>query len=76
MPYADNIILTIADKPKMRIFEIYKGYSRKAVARGTVLSNETEGDNIEDLKVQAGPLTMLDVLWRGRRRRMAFVQQK
>lgn len=73
MPYADNIILTIADKPKTGIFKIYKASSRKAVARGTVLSNET-GDNIENLKVQAGPLAMLDLLWRGRRHRMAFVQ--
>ena len=37
LTYVDNIVLTGADKPKMRIFKIYKGYSRKAEARGTVL---------------------------------------
>lgn len=76
MPYADGIILTIVDKPKMKIFQIYKGHSRKAEARGTVLSKETEGGDIENLNVQARPLAMPDLLRRGRRRKMAFVQWK
>ena len=58
----------------MRIFKIYKGFSRKVVARGTVLSSETEGDDIENVKVQAKLLAMLDLLWGGRRHRMALVQ--
>ena len=54
--------------------KIYKGFSRKALARVTVASIETEGDDIENVKVQAKLLAILDLLWKGRRHRMALIQ--